>query len=112
MTAPKLLLLLAALAHLSLAQTTVTLATSSNPSIFGAPVVLTATVAPTDATGRVTFYDGVAVLGVAPISSGTASLSTVLLPSGIRRVKAYYGGDVGHTASASNIVTQSVNAVR
>jgi len=67
MTAPKLLLLLAALAHLSLAQTTVTLATSSNPSIFGAPVVLTAIVAPSNASGRVTFYDGVAVLGTASL---------------------------------------------
>src|ERR1051325_2306447 len=108
----KCFLLLAALPHLLLAQTTVTLSTSPNPSVFGAPVVLKATVTPSDATGRVTFYDGVAVIGIAPISSGTATLSTVLLPSGIRRVKAYYGGDAGHPASTSNIVIQAVNAAR
>src|ERR1039457_1513547 len=75
-------LLLAALPHLLDAQTAVTLATSPNPSVFGAPVVLTATVTPSNATGRVTFYDGVTLLGTKPLSAGTASIFTVLLPAG------------------------------
>jgi hypothetical protein len=56
---PSLFLLLATLPQLLDAQTTVTLSTSSNSSIFGAPVVLTAAVTPLNATSRVTFYDGV-----------------------------------------------------
>src|SRR5450631_405487 len=78
---PKLFWLLAALPHLLGAQTTLTLSTSPNPSRFGALVVLTATVTPSTATGRVTFYDGVTVLGTAPVISGKASISTVSLPA-------------------------------
>ena len=43
-------------------------------SVFGAPVTLTATVSPSSATGPVTFYDGVAILGVAQLSNGNATL--------------------------------------
>ena len=86
-----------------------TLVTSPNPSIFGAPVVLTATVTPPNATGRVTFYDGVAILGTAPLVSGRSSISTILLPAGSRKLRAYYTGD--NAAATSNVVTERVNAV-
>jgi len=105
----KLFWLLAALPHLD-AQTTVTLATSPNPSIFGAPVVLGAAVTPSTAAGRVTFYDGVTVLGTKPLVSGAASLSTILLPAGTRQLKAYYAGDASNAAATSNVVSQTVNA--
>ena len=50
---------------ISLAQTSLTLTPSSNPSTFGAPVTLTAHVTPAAATGRVTFYADGAFLGAA-----------------------------------------------
>jgi hypothetical protein len=91
------------------AQTTMTLSTSPNPSTFGAPVTLMAMVSPSNATGRVTFYDGVTVLGTQPLSSGTTSLSTILLPAGVRKLKAYYSGD-STTGPATASATQTVNA--
>ena len=105
---PKLFLLLSAVSCLLPAQTTVTLSTSPNPSIFGAPVLMTATVTPATATGKVTFYDGVTVLGTKSLVSGVASLSTIALPAGSRKLRAYYAGS-GAVAS-SNVVAQTVNA--
>jgi hypothetical protein len=104
-------LLLAALPHLLDAQTTVTLSTSPNPSVFGAPVVLAATVTPSSATGRVTFFDGVNILGTKPVSSGAVSLSTVLLSAGSHKLTAYYRDDVNSAAGTSNAVTQTVRSV-
>ena len=63
----------------------VSLSTSPNPSVFGAPVVLTATVTPSSVTGQVTFYDGTTMLGVHTISGGQAVFTTVLLASEIGR---------------------------
>jgi len=101
--------LLACLPQLLHAQTTVTLTVSANPSILGAPVVLTATVTPNTAFGRVTFYDGVTVLGDALIT-GTATITTRLLASGSHKLKAYYAGDGVNPAVPSNVITQTVNA--
>jgi hypothetical protein len=109
---PPFFLFLAAVPHLLDAQTTVMLTTSPNPSIFGAPVVLTAAVTPSTATGRVTFYDGVTILGTAPLVSGSASISTILLPAvGSRKLKAYYAGDDSNTQATSNVAIQKVNAI-
>jgi len=58
----------------------------------------------------VTFYDGVTVLGSAPVAAGKASFSTVLLPSGKRALKAYYAGDGVNPAATSNVVTGSISA--
>ncbi len=55
--------------------TTTALAAAPNPSTFGQPVTLTATVSPSAATGQVTFYDGTTVLGVGTLAGGTATLS-------------------------------------
>ncbi len=101
---PSIFWLLAALPCLLAAQTTVTLTTSPNPSKFGAPVVLTATVTPATASGNVTFYDGVTVLGTKSLVAGVAQISTIALPSGRRMLKAYYAG------VTSIIVAQTVQA--
>ncbi len=92
---------------------TATLALTSypNPSVFGQAVTLTATVSPAAATGKVTFYDGVTVLGIGTLSGGQATLTTGLLSSGSRSLKAYYGGDANFAASASAMVVQTVSAV-
>jgi uncharacterized repeat protein (TIGR01451 family) len=86
------------------------LASATNPSVFGRPVTLTATVTPSAATRKVTFYEGTTVLGTSPVSSGVASLSSILLPAGSGTLKAYYGGDASHGPNTSNLVAQLVNA--
>src|SRR5579871_4045200 len=105
-----LLVILAAAPNFLTAQTSVTLSSPGGASIFGAPVVLTATVTPATATGKVTFYDGVNILGTKPLVSGAASVSTILLTSGTHKVTAYYGGDGSNAAATSNSVTQTVTA--
>jgi hypothetical protein len=59
------------------ASTTTSLVSSVNPSVYGASVTFTATVAPAAATGTVQFYaDGVALGSAAGLSGGTASVIT------------------------------------
>jgi len=88
----------------------VSLSSPSNTSTFGGPVTLTVTVAPATATGKVTFYDGVTILGTKPLSSGTASLTTILLPMGARRISAFYSGDPNFMATTSNTIVETVKA--
>jgi hypothetical protein len=83
---------------------------SPNPSLFGQPVTLTATVAPATASGTATFYDGVTMLGTAKLTAGQATLSTILLSFGSRSLKAYYGGDANYASSTSATLVQTVNA--
>ncbi len=89
----------------------VTLSSSTpSPSKFGAKITLTATVGPSTATGRVTFYDGVTVLGARQLSGGMASISTILLSSGAHSITAYYSGDANDVAMRSGAISQTVNA--
>ena len=79
---------------------TITLsAGSQNPVLFGSSVTLTATVTPSNAAGRVTFYDGAAILGNAPIVSGAATFTTTLLAAGNRKLRAYSSGISSSTLS-------------
>jgi hypothetical protein len=73
-------------------QTSIALFTSANPVVFGQPVILTASISPAVAPGRVTFYDGVLVLGTRQLSAGLASLTTTFLTAGPHSLKAYYSG--------------------
>jgi hypothetical protein len=61
---------------LAASPTTITLSSSSGSIKYGSTLSLTAFVSPAVASGRVTFYDGVTVLGVANVSAGTATLET------------------------------------
>jgi hypothetical protein len=90
--------------------TSTALSASPNPSVFGSLVTLTATVSSPTATGAVTFYDGVAVLGTAMVSSGVATFSTRLLPAGTRSLSARYAGDAADASSLSASYPQTVNA--
>ena len=89
--------------------TTVTLASSANPSTYGSSVTFTATVTPTTATGTVTFTDGSTTLGTATISNGSATYSTSTLASGSQSIAASYGGDTNDNSSTSSVLTQTVN---
>ena len=53
--------------------TTTSLASSANPSVFGASVTFTATVAPSAATGTVHFYADSVLLGSTALASGKAA---------------------------------------
>jgi uncharacterized protein YjdB len=87
----------------------VTLASSSNPSTYGSSVMFTATVTPSAATGTVTFKDGSTTLGTGTISSGKATFSTSTLSAGSHSVTASYGGDASYNGSTSSVLTQTVN---
>jgi hypothetical protein len=101
----------ASICSIQAAPTTVVLTASPSPATFWGFVTLTATVTPAEATGKVTFYDGVAVLGVAQISSGSAVLGTYSLGPGTRSLKAYYAGDGTYSPSTSTPVSEVVNSL-
>jgi hypothetical protein len=86
------------------------LGASSNPVVFGQPVTLIATVT-SGATGKVTFYDGISVIGIATLSGGQAVLTTRLLPAGTRSLHAYYGGDLSYLPATSLPVVLLINPV-
>lgn len=92
----------------ALTGTSVTLVASPTTSVFGTRITLTATVSPVGATGKVTFYDGVAVLGVSVLSAGQAQLQAPLPMPGTRKLKAHYAGDATYAASDSVFVPATV----
>jgi uncharacterized repeat protein (TIGR01451 family) len=94
---------------LSPSPVTMNLTSSQNPSVYGQPVMLTATVLPASATGLITFYDDVTVLGSKPLVAGSTSFGTVLLPSGTRKLRAYYSGDTRYNPATSQVLSQAVN---
>ena len=83
---------------------------SPNPSIFGQPVTLSATVSAGNfATGSVTFLDGASLIGTAPLNSlSTGVLTTSSLGIGTHNVTAIYSNNVGFKASPSGPLTQIV----
>jgi hypothetical protein len=91
------------------ANTTTTLSCSPNPSTYGQSVTCIAAVAPSTATGSVSFYDGSTLLGSGTLSSGSASLTIASLSVGSHSIKAVYSGDGNYNGSTSNIVSQVVN---
>jgi len=96
------------------ANTTTTLNSSPNPSLYGQEVTLTATVIGGTTgmgipTGTVTFRDGTAVLGSTTLSGGIATLTTSSLEPGSRLITAEYGGDEIFNPSTSAALIQEVN---
>ena len=94
---------------------------SRNPSTFGQSVTFMADVfaglVPAVAgeadppTGTVTFLDGTATLGSAPVNgSGQAVFTVPTLSVGSHVITAQYGGDANFVSSTSNVVNQVVNA--
>ena len=81
-----------------------------SPSVFGHAITLTANVSPVAATGKVAFYGGATVLGIATLSNGVAQITTNLLPAGSGNLKAYYAGDLNYAPSTSAPIVQTGNA--
>jgi hypothetical protein len=94
------------------------LESSLNPSVFGQPVTLTATVKGQygmTPSGTVEFVfknpqNGVLVaMGPVSLSNGTARLTTNMLPVGKDSITANYSGEVGFAPSNSNPLIQLVD---
>ena len=96
--------------------TSVALSAPVNPSVSGQPVTLTARVtAPPagDFAGVITFLDGAAAIGVAPVdASGVAAVTTGSLSVGTHAITAIYGGDADHAPAASAALSVMVDLVR
>jgi hypothetical protein len=82
-------------------QTTSTVTTDINPSIFAQRIRITATIVPIGATGRVSFYSDGILIGTAALSSttGLAKLLVANLPPGQRVLTACYEGALNFAAS-------------
>ncbi len=87
-----------------------TLASSVNPSVFGQPVTLTATVTGGGATpvGTVTFKEGATTLGTALLDGAGNSSVAPALAVGAHSITAVYGGG-SHAPSTSAALVQTVN---
>ncbi len=92
-------------------ETTTTISSSLNPSIYGQTVSLMATVVsigPETPTGRVTFRSGSESLGSAPLNGGVATLKTTKLPAGTLSITVTYSGDSVSGKSISAPLSQAV----
>ncbi|WP_316785213.1 Ig-like domain-containing protein, partial [Streptomyces sasae] len=98
------------------ANTSTTLTSSPDPSVFGQAKVLTATVSPVAPgagvpTGSVTFFDGMTSLGTGTLDgSGVATLSVSNLSVGSHALTAGYAGTADYNSSTSAVDTQTVTA--
>jgi outer membrane autotransporter protein len=93
----------------TVASSTVALASSLNPSEAGQAVTFTATVTGATPTGTVTFKDGATVLNTVALSGGVATLTTSSLTTGSHSITAEYGGDANNGPSASAALIQTVD---
>jgi hypothetical protein len=85
-----------------------------NPSVFGQPVMFTATlsaVAPGAGTptGMVHFNDNGSQIGSATLSAGSASFSTASLSAGSHPITVPYAGDANFNGTTSAAISQTVN---
>jgi hypothetical protein len=96
--------------------TSTALTSSANPSVFGQPVTLTATVTPSsgggaEPSGTVAFLDGTTQIGTGTLNGGSpdvATLTTALAVGG-HSLTAAYGGGGGFLGSTSPALAQQVN---
>ncbi|WP_344181717.1 Ig-like domain-containing protein, partial [Streptantibioticus ferralitis] len=96
------------------ADTTTGLTSTPDPSVFGESKTLTATVTATlpgdgTPTGTVSFFDGLTLLGTAPLSGGVATFTISSLAVGAHALTATYNGDGDFNSSTSPVDNQTVN---
>ena len=95
----------------SKAGSAVALASSVNPSAVGQSATFTATLTGATPSGTVTFNaDADALCTAVPVVSGRAQCSTSGLSVGSHGIAAFYSGDANNTVSASDVLTQTVDA--
>ena len=93
--------------------TTATLTSSTNPTVFGQAVVFTATVAAASPgvgtpSGTVTFKDGATALSTNTLSGGQVNYTNSTLAPGSHSLTAVYNGDGNFNTNTSGVVTQTV----
>src|SRR3989441_5164964 len=97
----------------TIAHTTTTLTSSTNPSTIGQTVNFIATVVGQYGefpSGTVTFYDGATALGTGSLnSSGQATLIISSLAAGSHSITASYAGNSNFAGSTSAALTETVN---
>jgi large repetitive protein len=95
---------------LSITPTTLSLASSTNPSLVGATVIFTATVdnGGGPLTGTVLFFDGATQWCSQPITANSVACSTSTLTLGQHSITAKYSGDIDDAAATSPILLQVV----
>ncbi len=96
------------------AQTTTVVTSNHNPSVFGQPVTLTATVTAKPPgvgtpTGPVQFLDGATPIGSGSLVAGQFSITTASLSVATHPITAVYGGDTNFLGSTSGVLNQVVN---
>jgi hypothetical protein len=97
------------------AATTLGLAVSSGPHVYGQPFVLTATLSPYSSSGYstngepISFYNNGTLLGTGDLSSGVATLSLSALSAGSYSFSANYAGDGKFLASNSSAIPGTVS---
>ncbi len=92
--------------------TATNLNSSLNPSPYGQPVTLTATVSsagPAPHKGTVTFENGGVVLRTVKLNGSVATLTTAKLPAGTLSIIATYNGDAELAKSTSTVLIQVVD---
>jgi hypothetical protein len=100
----------------ALANATIALASSANPSTSGQATTFTATLSGSAGvpTGSVDFRDGAASIpgcATVAISAGTAACATSSLTPGAHSITVRYSGDAKYNAGASAALAQSVKVV-
>jgi RHS repeat-associated protein len=93
---------------------TTSVASQTNPSVYGQAVTFTATVqvvAPgtVKPTGTVSFMNGSTTLDTVTLSDGGATFTTKSLPVGADSITAVYNGTASIMTSTSAMLTQTVN---
>ncbi len=107
---------------LGISPTTLVLTSSANPSGYLDPLTFTATLAPTNATGLVTFYKGATPFSTNALTLGVATSGSISsLARGTNNITATYLGDVNYSGSTNSLaqivtnhppVTPMVNYLR
>jgi uncharacterized delta-60 repeat protein len=93
------------------ADTTTSVSSGANPSVFGQSVTFTATVAAVSPgagtpTGTVTFLDGASSIGTGNLNgSGVATLSISALSVGNHTITASYGSDTNYNGSSGSLTS-------
>ena len=89
------------------ASSTVTLASSLNPAVYGQAVALTATVTDSDGiapTGIVVFFEGGTIYGSVTLNAGVAQLTLPQLLVGKHTITAQYSGDSSDNSSKASLI--------
>jgi hypothetical protein len=94
-------------------QSSTSVTSSVNPSVFNQSVTFTAHVAAVapaagTPTGSVTFYDGGSAVGTGALSGGTATFSTSALATGNHTITTSYGGDGSFNGSTGSLAGSQV----